>query len=1060
MSSGNSKVTSKMKTTSGDLRTLKPILPKLNPVVTRVIEINAPAMQMCKCFVCDERVISSGVPLLQSTTQVSNTDLPTKIGQLMGEKFMVVVSADDVLCRKCHALVNHVDKLESDLLLVKRSLRNHLKKKYGLNDDIKETETVKVENEVEMEYTFVQDVESEEDHEPQSKKPKQSRPVRFRAIKPKPPGSVQLLKCPSCNFITTEPDLLSCHRVVCTAMAYKCTMCDKKFDSQKMIRNHKIEAHLTKWICHFCNISFNEEKKFTLHMKNHLGDRLNNKTVKIKTDEGKKEKVTLSFKCPHCPESFEAFSQLQIHLVNHTSSVTFRCVRCDIGFQNKLELIEHVKTHDEGTPEEYILPGSPEEGKETAETLYSCSECSINFIQEDLYLRHLSMHQEMEPVEQTEQSDMNLFPEEGEKNASKPEKEEFECPNCGEKKEDSETLEMHRLTECLGLEKKTVNEVKDVSESEYQENAGEEASHLELNQLLYVNSLNVQLVDGNVVFQNATDAKGEIENSENDANANSKSVEDILENMFQVKDEDSGKMGEEAEGEVPENELQVSDLKQGKNKTFMCAVCSFATQNLGALKKHFVEAHEAFKCWICKKDFQMEDLRKHLAEEHGTSTVSVQSKTYNCVHCSEKFTNRRALHLHEVKHPENLNIQCPDCGEKFARDKFLNEHREAAHTVAHCRVCNKSFGNVKQLKSHEARHAKSDKTQFKCTDCDRIFQTPTGLRHHKAIHTGEFKYKCEFCGKGFVARVRYEEHRASHTKEERYSCEICGKKFSFQATYWIHRKWHDNPTPYKCEYCGRLFKHSSLLSVHKRKHTGERPYECPHCDQSFTVGNTLKRHLMLHTGLFPFTCQICDQGFSGKHKMALHMSKVHQDNSLLEQQSQKKPSEYKMVVKQEPEKTETVTEETDQSQQNQTWILTENDNNRSQMLTIQTAEGENIPCTLLTDDIIGNIVNTDNRIVEIIPYDTIKAESVEDGNEVGFILMNQTDRSNLGMISEDETFIDQSQVFNGECLKKDEVETVIPQSTQMKHIVYSKGENGPQETNVESSENMVQGFAS
>lgn len=128
-----------MKTTSGDLRTLKPILPKLNPVVTRVIEINAPAMQMCKCFVCDERVISSGVPLLQSTTQVSNTDLPTKIGQLMGEKFMVVVSADDVLCRKCHALVNHVDKLESDLLLVKRSLRNHLKKKYGLNDDIKET---------------------------------------------------------------------------------------------------------------------------------------------------------------------------------------------------------------------------------------------------------------------------------------------------------------------------------------------------------------------------------------------------------------------------------------------------------------------------------------------------------------------------------------------------------------------------------------------------------------------------------------------------------------------------------------------------------------------------------------------------------------------------------------------------------------------------------------------------------------------------------------------------------------------------------------------------------
>lgn len=105
-------------------------------MVTRVIEINAPALPMLKCFICDERVYStSGVPLLQSTTQASNTDLPTKIGQLMGERFMVVVSADDVLCRKCHALVNHVDKLESDLMLVKRSLRNHLKKKYGLNED-------------------------------------------------------------------------------------------------------------------------------------------------------------------------------------------------------------------------------------------------------------------------------------------------------------------------------------------------------------------------------------------------------------------------------------------------------------------------------------------------------------------------------------------------------------------------------------------------------------------------------------------------------------------------------------------------------------------------------------------------------------------------------------------------------------------------------------------------------------------------------------------------------------------------------------------------------------
>lgn len=922
-----------------------------------------------------------------------------------------------------------------------------------------------------MEFALVRDGEIEEDPEPQTKRLKQgNRTVRFRAIKPKPPGSVQLLKCQSCNFITTEQDLLSCHRLVCSAMAYKCTMCDKKFDSQKMIRNHKIEAHLTKWICHFCNISFNEEKKFTVHMKNHLGDRLNSKTIKTKVEECKKEKAVLTFKCPHCAESFEAFSQLQIHLVNHTSSVTFKCVRCDIGFQNKLELINHVKTHENETmAEDSILPGSPEDTKEALETIFSCPICSISFLQEDLYLQHLSMHQEMEPVEQSEQNELNLFVEDNDKkNITKREEPDFDFPNGEEKKNDeTETLELrHSLTDSsLDMQKKTVNE--EVPESEFQENAGEEASHLELNQLLYVNSLNVQLVDGNVIFQNATtNDKIKIDNSESEANANDKSVEDIIENMFQVKDEEKQNNDvDETEGnEITERKLEISDLQEGQGKTFVCAECSFSTSTLAALKQHFVSAHEAFKCWICKKNFQMDELKKHLATEHGANAVTLQSKSYTCVHCSEKFTNRRALHLHEIKHPENLNIQCPDCGEKFARDKFLNEHREIAHTVSHCRVCNKAFGNVKQLKSHEARHAKSDKTQFKCTDCDRIFQTPTGLRHHKAIHTGEFKYKCEFCGKGFVARVRYEEHRASHTKEERYSCEICGKKFSFQATYWIHRKWHDNPTPYKCEYCGRLFKHSSLLSVHKRKHTGERPYECPHCDQSFTVGNTLKRHLMLHTGVFPFTCQICDQGFSGKHKMALHMSKVHNDNSLLGQQTQKKPTEYKMVVK------DTKKPEVDNATlQNQTWVLKENDNSGSQMLTIQTEEGENIPCTLLTDDMIGNIVNTNNRIVEIIPYDSIKGEDdVDDeGNEVGFILMNQTDESALGMVNnnEDEDFKDSStHGYNGECTKVDidSVEGMDSGNSQsqpcnsfvkVEHVDVKEG-------SMESVENMSEEFVS
>jgi hypothetical protein len=53
----------------------------------------------------------------------------------MGDGFMVVVSVEDMLCKRCGALLNHLDKLESDLDIVKRALTGYLKMKYGLLDD-------------------------------------------------------------------------------------------------------------------------------------------------------------------------------------------------------------------------------------------------------------------------------------------------------------------------------------------------------------------------------------------------------------------------------------------------------------------------------------------------------------------------------------------------------------------------------------------------------------------------------------------------------------------------------------------------------------------------------------------------------------------------------------------------------------------------------------------------------------------------------------------------------------------------------------------------------------
>nr|CAD7588808.1 unnamed protein product [Timema genevievae] len=107
----------------------------------RAYEKPAPRKKPVPCFICDEPVEGEGVSLVVGNTPYSNTSFPAKIGQLMGDGFMVVVTKEDGLCRRCSALLNHLDKLEFDLAIVKKALTGYLKMKYQLLDEGEEDVT-------------------------------------------------------------------------------------------------------------------------------------------------------------------------------------------------------------------------------------------------------------------------------------------------------------------------------------------------------------------------------------------------------------------------------------------------------------------------------------------------------------------------------------------------------------------------------------------------------------------------------------------------------------------------------------------------------------------------------------------------------------------------------------------------------------------------------------------------------------------------------------------------------------------------------------------------------
>jgi len=62
----------------------------------------------------------------------------------MGEEFVIIATPSDHMCRKCVSLLNHMDKMENDLKLVKNALLSFIHKKYGLLPTVSPANSINV----------------------------------------------------------------------------------------------------------------------------------------------------------------------------------------------------------------------------------------------------------------------------------------------------------------------------------------------------------------------------------------------------------------------------------------------------------------------------------------------------------------------------------------------------------------------------------------------------------------------------------------------------------------------------------------------------------------------------------------------------------------------------------------------------------------------------------------------------------------------------------------------------------------------------------------------------
>lgn len=245
---------------------------------------------------------------------------------------------------------------------------------------------------------------------------------------------------------------------------------------------------------------------------------------------------------------------------------------------------------------------------------------------------------------------------------------------------------------------------------------------------------------------------------------------------------------------VPRNEQALAAMQaRVADESKVCHPCGKEFTKRAAYMRHMEEVHRpnSVFCPICNKSFTRRStllvhMRKHGIEGEDPRSGEGESeegeppaplppqpeRLYSCDLCNVRYTSAKSLRRHCVKH-HNIAAEdvieeraapgggggnmgstgnmvgtrvievggsrhkCGQCGEEFASDKDMWQHRHFS-----CTQCGMFFSRQQYLTAHlRARHqnqpppADSEKMFFPCNMCDRFYMNKKSLqRHVEASH--------------------------------------------------------------------------------------------------------------------------------------------------------------------------------------------------------------------------------------------------------------------------------------------------------------------------------------
>jgi KRAB domain-containing zinc finger protein len=167
--------------------------------------------------------------------------------------------------------------------------------------------------------------------------------------------------CVSCDYNSKKFNLLKNHSKKHIVRKYECNECSKTYSQKSELNHHKTNDHKLK-ICRKCNLEFHDLEAYLEHKATH-----NIVQPKSKT-------AAAPLECPDCKKVLMTQGGLFTHRKMHLEKPKFKCQTCEKSFFQKVNLINHTKTHN------------------IQNKSFSCEQCDKKFFEKSHLQRHQNFH--------------------------------------------------------------------------------------------------------------------------------------------------------------------------------------------------------------------------------------------------------------------------------------------------------------------------------------------------------------------------------------------------------------------------------------------------------------------------------------------------------------------------------------------------------------------------------------------------------------------------------------------------------------------------------------------